>query len=134
MTSFSPQADWFDQQMFPLVDRTAVGLENLLKNIRCSSTSSGLQARLKETMDLDEVCGVRIPAAVQTRGNFKSSTVHTGFDRQDTLKNCFEKIWNDQSWDHVSIQEAHDQCAWLEDVNFRFFLFFHSLDIFLLHH
>ncbi len=75
----------------------------------------------------DEVCGARIPAAGQTRWNFKSRTVHTVFVHQDTLKKCFEKIRNDQSWDSVSIQQAHGLCALLEDVNFLFFLsFFHS--------
>ena len=180
---------------FPLVDRTAAGLEELitetlqpyqLENKMIAQTydgaavmsgaTGGVQARMKETFPhahfvhcyahqlnlimqkacssvtavrvffanitafatffskstkrtavLDEVCGRRIPAAGQTRWNFKSRTVHTVFENKDTLKRCFEKIQNDPSWDSVSIQQAHGLSAMLEDADFLFFLsFFHS--------
>lgn len=81
----------------------------------------------KRTAVLDEVCGKRIPASGQTRWNFKSRTVHTVFDHQDTLKVCFGKIRDDQSWDSVSVQQAHGLSALLGDDSFLFFLsFFHS--------
>ncbi|KAK7878088.1 hypothetical protein WMY93_031235 [Mugilogobius chulae] len=179
----------------PLIDRTAEGLEKLLKDklepyklenkliaqtydgaAVMSGASSGLQVRLKETFPhahfvhcyahqlnlivqqacssltpvriffanitafatffskspkrtavLDEVCGRRIPASGQTRWNFKSRTVHTVFEQQDTLKQCFEKIKNDDSWDSVSIQQAHGLFQLLSDPDFVFLLtFFHT--------
>ncbi|KAK7889374.1 hypothetical protein WMY93_024934 [Mugilogobius chulae] len=79
----------------PLTDRTAEGLEKLLKDklepyklenkliaqtydgaAVMSGASSGLQSP-KRTAVLDEVCGRRIPASGQTRWNFKSRTKRT---------------------------------------------------------
>ncbi|KAK0143087.1 hypothetical protein N1851_018787 [Merluccius polli] len=78
----------------------------------------------KRTAVLDEVCGRRIPAAGQTRWNFKSRTVHTVFENQQTLKQCFEKIRNEQEWDSMSIQcwgmQTHHNCTQsdqLTDIN-----------------
>ena len=81
----------------------------------------------KRTAVLDGVCGRRIPAAGQTRWNFKSRTVHTVFEHQNTLRQCFEKIKNEQEWDSVSIQQASGLATMLGDAKFIFFLsFFHS--------
>ncbi|XP_041842116.1 zinc finger MYM-type protein 1-like isoform X2 [Melanotaenia boesemani] len=81
----------------------------------------------KRTAVLDEVCGIRIPESGQTRWNFKSRTVHTVFEQQNSLKACFEKIQNSQSWDSVSVQQAHGLSTLLEDEDFIFFLeFFHA--------
>lgn len=58
----------------------------------CQHLQWGFFNSPKRTAVLDEVCGKMIPASEQTRWNFKSCTVHTVFEHQNTLKQCFEKI------------------------------------------
>ena len=115
----------------PVKHHHGVLISHTRQNIFCQRLSfcnvflQGLEK--KRTAILDEVCGKRIPASGQTRWNLKSRTVHTVFEHQDTLKVCFGKIQDDQSWDSVSVQQAHGLSALLGDDSFLFFLsFFHS--------
>lgn len=47
-----------------------------------------------------------LPRAIVTRWNFKSRTVNTLFEYQDSFRECLKKIIDEDGVDHKTISEA----------------------------
>ncbi|XP_022171532.1 uncharacterized protein LOC111034562, partial [Myzus persicae] len=76
---------------------------------------------------LDEVVGVRLPRAVQTRWNFNIRTVNTVFEHREDLIICMDKII-ETSLQAKTINQATGIKRLLEDTDFIFWLnIFHKI-------
>ncbi|KAE9536827.1 hypothetical protein AGLY_006889 [Aphis glycines] len=76
---------------------------------------------------LDEVVGVRLPRAVQTRWNFNIRTVNTVFEHREDLIICMDKII-ETSLQAKTINQATGIKRLLEDSDFIFWLtIFHKI-------
>lgn len=83
----------------------------------------------QRTAVLDEVVKRRLPRSVPTRWNFNSRSVNTVFESKNDLLECLKKIRN-ESFNHVTINQATGFVKILEDYSFNFWLkFCHPLMI-----
>jgi hypothetical protein len=65
-----------------------------------------------------------MPSVVETRWNYHSRTIKSVYENKESLKNCFERIQNDETMDDHSVSEAIGLSNWLHDKNFNYLLSF----------
>lgn len=86
------------------------------------SFSSFFSRSPKRTVILDEIVKRRLPRAAPTRWIFKSRTVNTLFEHQDSFKECLDKIIDEDGMDSVTISEASGLLKHLNCPEFVFWL------------
>ena len=95
------------------------------------SFSSFFSRSPKRTAILDEIVKRRLPRAAPTRGIFKSRTVNTLFEHQDSIKECLDKISYEDGMDSVTISEAS---GLLKHLNCSEFLYWLKIFHFIMPH
>jgi hypothetical protein len=85
----------------------------------------------KRTTILDEMMKRRLPHAVPARWNFKSRTVNTLFEYNDSFIECFKKILDEERVDAKTISEA---CGLLNHLTCPEFLYWLNLIYYIMPH
>ncbi|KAE9522185.1 hypothetical protein AGLY_017445 [Aphis glycines] len=122
-------AEALSQTIFGLIDPLLEKSPNKLiaQSYDGAAVMSGQKSGVNRVSVLDEVVGVRLPRAVQTRWNFNIRTVNTVFEHREDLIICMDKII-ETSLQAKTINQATGIKRLLEDSDFIFWLtIFHKI-------